>query len=192
MILQSLIINSVMALVLVSSPSSDTPQKRENAHKDFSAFVQDELNPHSNDYGREVQTFAEITFQQTLANAYFWFTAISLGGSGSLSLYIAHLIQQRKRREVISAKLLAWYHNELVTAREALSTIVATLTASESANGISEHAADTSAETLGELNRLRQQVMTQAASERILKGQINTLTKKLNEERQKNKSMKVE
>lgn len=173
--------------LLANAASRNVDEAHARAKTDFLTSVQHQLNPQNKDVGQQLWVLSERTFQGTLGNCYFWLTGISLATSALLCWYIAFLIQQRKRREIISAKLLAWYHNEFVCAREAVRS-----TTARSPEAPAQGSEDHSADVLSELSRLRQQVVSQEGTEKVLRAQINSLSKKLTEEKQKNKSLKPE
>jgi len=179
---------TIMMLALVVSPASTkVDDMHRRANSDFISSVQHQLNPDNKDLGQQLQVSSQRTFQGTLGNTYFWITGLSLGTSALLCWYIAFLIQQRQRREIISAKLLAWYHNDLVCARQSARSITAL-----SSEASSHQKEETPPDALSELSRLRQQVASQDGTEKILRAQINALTRKLADEKHKNKSLKPE
>ena len=179
---------TVIVLALVVSPASTkVGEMHSRANNDFLSSVQHQLNPDNKDFGQKLQVLSQRTFRETLGEAYFWIAGLSLGASALLCWYIAFLIQQRQRREIISAKLLAWYHNDLVCTRQSVRSMTAL-----SPEAPSHQREDPSPDLLSELSRLRQQVASQEGTEKVLRGQINALTRKLADEKQKNKSLKTE
>lgn len=179
---------TIIALAFVVSPAPTKVDEMHNrANSDFLSSVQHQLNPDNKDFGRQLQVLSQRTFEGTLGNSYFWITGLSLAASAFLCGYIAFLIQQRQRREIISAKLLAWYHNDLVCARQSVTSITA-LSSEEQAHQREAPSPD----VLSELSRLRQQVASQEGTEKVLRAQINALTRKLADEKHKNKSLKPE
>lgn len=190
MMTHSITVTTVMALVFFvgPAPSASDPMQRSasNAGNDFVTSLQKQMNPGNEDYGQKLQAGSALLLQETLGNAYFWVTATSLSGSFVSLWFMMYLIQQRQRREIISAKLLAWYHNELLCLRQSARPLSPIASATDVVRD------EPSPEVLAELNRLRQLVTSQEGTEKVLRSQINSLTKKLGEEKQKNKSLKVE
>jgi len=184
----SLKLVAIVAFALFANAASrNVDEAHTRANNDFISSVKHQLNPQNKDVGQQLQAVSERAFQGTLGNGYFWLTGTSLATSAFLCWYIAFLIQQRQRRQIISAKLLAWYHNEFVCAREAVRSTT-TRSPEAPAQGREDHSAD----VLSELSRLRQQVASQEGTEKVLRAQINSLSRKLTEEKQKNKSFKTE
>lgn len=198
--------NSKVFLVLLALSITAGPSGRTSKPPSVTETLQRQMNPDNRDYGKALQQYAGFALAETLENLYFWTTVTSLAAATTLSFFALHLMRQRTSRELISSKLLAWYHNELVYSRNAVATDNRAMKDTEACSGSSNPTAKTEAlqeksqsgtasptpDVLLELSRLRQQVSAQESTEKILRNQINSLTKRLHEEKTRNKSIKAE
>src|SRR5579884_64654 len=190
--------------------NQQTPKRKGSIpfRANFTDSVKMQINPSDRDAGKELSQHAEAILATTLDDIYFWATTSSLGVSVLLAFTLAHFLQQRQRREILTATLLSWYHNRLVcalrdkseqsiekeapaqTLRAAVSATPSDPNPSMTTTEVGTIAGSSSPGMLEELTRLRQALNTRDNSEAVLRGQINSLTRRLNEEKQKNKSLK--
>jgi hypothetical protein len=209
-----------VCLLAVALSGSERPRSSYDPSQQHSRIQQDSLvdfvlkrlNPTDKDYG--------ISIEQARQNAIeigrdMLPTLCSVGLLLSSFLVIVHQSRERRHREIISARFLAWYHNELLRARDTARDAIArnnglkkvldkraeselTLTTvAVAGNGGSRPAVLKPAPLAGhdlvtEINRLRQQLLAQADTEKTLKEQINRLNNRLQEEKQKNRALKGE
>ena len=188
----------------------------------FIDFALQQLNPENTDYGQLLENGRRIAIEATVDDYYFWsnLTAILV-----LLMMFCIFLRKRallKRREVSTARLVAWYHNELFGAREHAfelaakygqlkGTIEAEIEAKLTQKPAKGEAARESNDLLGNINRsapnaqsdneqtLRETIKKmeqQAARDKetfsSLRQQITTLSRRLQEEQQKNRSQKHE
>lgn len=199
--------NSKVFLIVVALSTTVSPSGRHFGPPSVTQTLQRQVNPDDRNYGAALQRYAAGTLAETLENLYFWTTVTSLAAATTLSLFALQLMRQRTGRELISSKLLAWYHNELAYSRNAAPGDNRAMKDTETCFGSASPTAKSeplqtdsqaamtvspTADILLELSRLRQQITAQESTEKILRNQINSLTKRLHEEKTRNKSIKAE
>jgi len=96
------------------APRSAPRQQRDS----FVDFTLKRINPADTDYGRQVEEDRRTLIVATVENVYWWATATSLVMLVLLFVNWVRLNRERDRREIVAARFLSWYHNEMVTARE--------------------------------------------------------------------------
>lgn len=84
----------------------------------FVEFTLKQINPADTDYGREIEQQRRTLVVATLENVYYWATVTSVAMLVVLYFNWLRSNRERDRREIVAARFLSWYHNELVTARE--------------------------------------------------------------------------
>jgi phenylpropionate dioxygenase-like ring-hydroxylating dioxygenase large terminal subunit len=93
----------------------NAPKQRRDSLVDFTLK---QINPADTDYGREIEQARRTLIVATLENVYYWATMTSVG---MLVIFFFNWLRSNResdRREIVAARFLSWYHNELVTARE--------------------------------------------------------------------------
>ena len=175
-------------------------------------FALKRINPTDKDYGLLIeqarQGAKEVGFDML---PMFSSVALLLGSF----VVIVHQNRERSHREIISARFLAWYHNELLRARDTARDAIArnnrlkkaideraesepTLKTAAVAENVGPSAAMTKPtpaaghDLVTEINQLRQKLVAQADTEKTLKQQISQLNNRLQEEKQKNRALKGE
>jgi hypothetical protein len=124
----------------------------------------------------------------------------------SAFLVIVHQTKERKHRQLIAARFLTWYHNELLAARtrtgeeigkfERLRKAVDARSVTRSAPETPQPAAPQAPKAAGdhelmvEVNSLRQKMVLVEQSENTLRQQNAQLSRLLREEQQKNHALK--
>jgi hypothetical protein len=93
----------------------NAPKRRRDGFVDFTLR---QLNPADTDYGREIEQERRTLIVATLENVYYWATVTSVGMLVIFFFSWLRSNRERDRREIVAARFLSWYHNELVTARE--------------------------------------------------------------------------
>jgi hypothetical protein len=83
----------------------------------FVDFTLKQINPSDTDYGRQIDQDRRTLIVATLENTYYWATVTSVGMLAVLFFNWLRSNRERDRREIVAARFLSWYHNELVTAR---------------------------------------------------------------------------
>lgn len=194
-------------------PSYDPSQQHSPKQQDsLIDFVLKRINPTDKDYGLLIEQVRQDAIQAGFDMLPTFSSVALLLGS---FVVIVHQNRERSRREIISARFLAWYHNELLHARDISRDAIArnnrlkkaideaaesepTLkTAAVAANVGSSPAVSKPTQVAGhdlvtEINQLRQKLVAQADTEKTLKQQISQLNNRLQEEKQKNRALKGE
>lgn len=214
---QSAIAVCLLAVTLTASalprstydPSQQHFQKQQDSLIDF---VLKRLNPANKDYGLSIERARQSAIEAGLDMLPTLSSVALLLGS---FVVIVHQSRERRHREIIAARLLAWYHNELLRARDtARDAIARNDRLKRVLEGRGESAPTMTSATLAsnggpspvgpkptpaashdlvtEINRVRQQLIAQTDTEKALKQQISQLNNRLQEERQKNRALKGE
>lgn len=191
-----------------SEPRRQSPSKE---RKGFAEFALERINPNDINYGVKIDSYRQVLIYATFKETYFW-TAVA---SVFLLLFTFVLLlvenNKRKRHELIAARFLTCYHNELLAARATASEAVkrhdrlkyivdgaaspVSAGASNATGRAQPSSTNRAAQTLPsaaanhelvtELNMLRQE-------RPILQGTITKLRKELNERKQKTQTTKVQ
>ncbi len=200
-------------------PAQQHPPKQHNSLIDF---VLKRINPTDKDYGQWIEQARQNAIEAGLDRLPMLLSVALLLGS---FVVIVHQNRERRHREIIATRFLAWYHNELIHARETDREVIArnqrlkkmidesaeaepapktaqpTAKSGPSAagNGATGPVLAAPKTTAGaghdlatEINKLRQKVVAQDDTERTLRQQIGQLNSRLQEERQKNRTLKGE
>lgn len=104
------------------SSYNPAPQHPAKQHDSLIDFVLKHINPTDKDYGEWLEQVRKSTFDAGLDSL------PSLLSGGLLicsSVVIVHQSKERQHRELIASRFLAWYHNELVHARETAREVIA-------------------------------------------------------------------
>jgi hypothetical protein len=216
-----------LCLLGVSAAASDRPrssydpaqQQPRATRESFTDHFLKRINPDNTDYGQRIEQMRQQVIDAGLGNLPELLSIVLLVAA---FLVIVHQSRERSHREIIAAGFLAWYHNELVRAREvAQDAIARNLTlknaldeqaggattppelqpASKAGPSITENGAGGPApdtpktpaanhDLVAEINQLRQKVEAYANGEKVLQRKINDLDRKLQNEQQKNRSLK--
>ena len=193
----------------VYDPSKQHSQKQQDS---FIDFVLKRVNPANKDYGLSIEKARQSAKEVGLDMLPTFSSVVLLLGS---FVVIVHQSRERRHREIIAARFLAWYHNELLRARDTARDAIArnncltkvlerrpetepTLrTAAVAGNDGPGSAVPKPAPVAGhdlvtEINRLRQQLVAQEDTEKTLRQQISQLNNRLQQEKQKNRALKGE
>jgi hypothetical protein len=95
-------------------PAANRPAKQRDSFMDFALK---KLNPQDIDYGQKIEEMRRAAVVATIDDYYFW---SNFGAVCALALTFSLFFRQHillKRRELSTARLVTWYHNELVEAR---------------------------------------------------------------------------
>jgi len=194
-------------------PSYDpAPQHSPKHQESLIDFVLKRINPTDKDYGLLIEQARQRAIEVSLDMLPMFSSVALLLGS---FVVIVHQNRERCHREIISARFLAWYHNELLRARDTAREAIArnnrlkkaideraeaepTLKpATVAGNGgpspaVPKTTPVASHDLVTEINQLRQKLVAQADTEKTLKQQISQLNNRLQEEKQKNRALKGE
>ncbi len=209
----------VICLLAVSLWGSDLPRSNYDPSSQHSPKQQDSLidfalkriNPTDKDYGLLIEQIRQRAIEAGLDMLPMLSSVALLLGS---FVVIVHQNRERCHREIIAARFLAWYHNELLRARDAAREAIArnnrlkkaiderlefdpTLKMVVAGNvgpspAVPKPAPVPGHDLVAEINQLRQKLVAQADTEKTLKQQISQLNSRLQEEKQKNRALKGE
>lgn len=181
-------------IVLLLSPAKASEQTAKTKSHDFANTIRQQFNPAGHDYGVDVQTGAEVLIQATLLSVYFWICIASLVAASISSLWLVHMYQRQRRRELIAARYLAWYHNQFVLVRQRSPQSLLHQTQDpvnqSSCQPLVQEVAHSQSDLVSDNTRLRQQVADHETIQKTLRDQINMLTRKLQDEKQRNRAIK--
>lgn len=198
-------------------PAQQHPIKQ---HDSLIDFALKRINPIDKDYGQWIEQARRNAIEASLD------TLPRLLSVGLLIVSFAVIIHQsgeRHHREIIAARFLAWYHNELVHTRETARETIArnqglkmmideraeAEPAPKTALAVPKSAAPSAGngatcqalaspktasiadhDLVTEINKLRQKVVAQEDTEKALRLQISQLNTRLQDEKQKNRTLK--
>jgi hypothetical protein len=184
-------------------PAAKNPQKQRGSFVDF---VLNQINPANRDYGQEIEDARKAVIAKTIDNFLFWSNSCALVLLASAFLVITHQTKERKHRQLIAARFLTWYHNELLAARtrtleeigkfERLRKTMDARPLTRSVPETPELAAPQAPRAAGdselmvEVNSLRQKMVLVEQSQNTLRQQNAQLSRLLREEQQKNHALK--
>ncbi len=203
------------------SPSTYDPARQagqQHSQKPQPGFLESTLkriNPAEKDYGEWLEQARSQAIETGMRELPMVLACVLIGWS---FLVILHQNKERKHREIIAARFLAWYHNELVRARETVhdaiirnhrlkkaiderpepegepkAALPATATAAAGVSLVSQkRTPEGDHELMTELNALRQKNAAYEATEKTLRQQISRLNRTLEEEKQKNLTLRGE
>ena len=182
-------------ILLLLSPVKASEQTTKTRSRDLVSTVRQQFNPGAHDYGVDVQMEAEGLINATLLSVYFWICIASLGAASISALWLAQMYQRQQRRELIAARYLAWYHNQFVLVRQRPPRSPSnhnqgSVDQPSSLSSVQE-VAQSQPDLVSDNTRLRQQIADHEALQKTLRDQINMLTRKLHDEKQRNKTIKT-
>jgi hypothetical protein len=97
----------------------DPAANRPSDHREsFIEFALRQINPQGKDYGQCLEDMRRTAIELTIDDYYYWSNLTAIVG---LLVTFCVLLRQRtllKRRELSTARVLCWYHNELFAARD--------------------------------------------------------------------------
>ena len=209
-----------MCVLAVSLSGSERPQSSYDPSPQHSPKQQDSLidfvlkhfNPTDKDYGLVIEQVRHSAVEAGLDMLPMLSSVALLLGS---LVVIVHQNRERSHREIISARLLTWYHNELLRARDTARDAIVRNNRLKKAiderpesepmlkrpsvagNGVPSAEVPKPTPVAGhdlvtEINQLRQKLVAQADTEKTLKQQISQLNNRLQEEKQKNRALRGE
>lgn len=84
----------------------------------FIEFTLKRINPGDTDYGRQIEEDRRAFMIATLENLDWWVMVTSVVMLVVLFLNWVRMDRERNRREIVAARFLTWYHNELIASRQ--------------------------------------------------------------------------
>lgn len=95
-------------------PAANRPAKQRDSFMDFALK---KLNPQDIDYGQRIEEMRRTAIVATMDDYYYWSNLVAISG---LVIMFCLFFRQHvvlKRRAFSTARVVTWYHNELVEAR---------------------------------------------------------------------------
>ena len=95
-------------------PAANRPAKQ---HDSFVDFTLKKVNPQDIDYGQSIEEMRRTAIVATMDDYYYWSNLVAISG---LAIMFCLFFRQHvvlKRRAFSTARVVTWYHNELVEAR---------------------------------------------------------------------------
>lgn len=96
-------------------PAANRPARQ---HDSFIDFTLKKINPQDIDYGQSIEEMRRTAIVATMDDYYYWSNLVAISG---LAIMFCLFFRQQvvlKRRAFSSARVVTWYHNELVEARK--------------------------------------------------------------------------
>jgi hypothetical protein len=202
-------------------PAANRPAKQ---HDSFMDFALKKVNPQDIDYGQGIEEMRRTAIVATMDDCYYWSNLVAISG---LVIMFCLFFRQHvllKRRASSTARVVTWYHNELLEARSQAfeqgakylqlkrrtdDQIEAGLTqnpqppkggstsgepsggSGSSVNGAAANTPTQSEQTLREaIKKLEQQAGKDKETINSLRQQTGVLSRRLQEEQQKNRSLR--
>lgn len=199
-----------------NSGHDPVPRSRAMQQKGFVDSTLGRINPNNVDYGQRIEDVRRIAFESTLESYDFWSNVAVMAVAVLLFLYVLYQARVRKKMTFSTAELLTSYHNQLAVAEEQLSDVSAKyvrLTAAverEKEAMVAAKAAPARPQTVGSGNnkdvgrnasstaeqqlrddnaKLSQQLGGANETINSLRKQVSTLSRRLEEEQQKNRRL---
>jgi len=108
------------AMAGLQAPTShyDPAPNRGQTHDDFVSSNLKRINPADTDYGQEIEDKRTVLFAETIDNLLFSSNVCAMVLLMGAFITIFHQHRERRHRQIIAARFLAWYHNQLLDARD--------------------------------------------------------------------------
>lgn len=196
------------AMAGLQEPAShyDPAPNRRQTHDDFVSSNLKRINPANTDYGQEIENERAVLFAETIDNLLFWSNVCAMALLIGAFMTIFHQHRERQHRQIIAARFLAWYHNQLLDARdrameeigkferfrravEATQIAASNGDISATTTKNSRSAADDTLTT--ENNSLRQKMSLMEKTETALRKENSELKRLLRERPEKNTAVKL-
>lgn len=188
--------------------------------KSFVEWAFSQINPRNIDYGARIEAMRQDLLDVTIRNPEWWGKALLI--AALLGLYVAYWWEVRRSGGIVvsTARVVAGYENELLMARGQITTLTAeykqakrilddqmeaarsqkskptnAVPADDGLKGnASDNGKDRSSEPRqeGQDSELNQQLLAANQTVSSLRRQVSTLTRKYEEEQQKNRKLKGE
>lgn len=95
-------------------PAANRPAKQ---HDSFMDFALKKLNPQDIDYGENIEEMRRTAIVATMDDYYYWSNLVAISGLVIMFCLFSRQHVVLKRRAFSTARVVTWYHNELVEAR---------------------------------------------------------------------------
>lgn len=172
--------------------TSNTIQRQRQRPNGLIDYTLRRINPEERHYGQEIENWRSGLIGNTIENPLF----LPLGCATVLffgaALIVFHQSKERRHRQLIAASFLAWYHNQLLDARERAEEEIEqfeklrkAVDARQIAAAAERLSAVADQELMVEINSLRQKITLMENAEKALRQQNTELSRLLRQEQQK-------
>lgn len=117
-VLSTGLLTATMAGLQAPTSSYDPAPNRRQTHDDLVSSNSKRINPANTDYGQEIEDQRAVLFAKTIDNLVFWSDVCAIVLLIGTFITIFHQHKERQHRQIIAARFLAWYHNQLLDARD--------------------------------------------------------------------------
>jgi hypothetical protein len=171
-------------------PQSSQKETRKYGNP-FDFWLHTKFNPDDVDYGERIEEMRAALIAGTVQSPFFWSIAWGVAMLLGSFAMVLHQERERKHRQLIAARFLAWYHNQLLDARERASEELEKLQRFRKAVDQRDMAAasgDTVAgnELMSEINSLRQKLSLMENTEKIVRAENTALRRLVRQGQPKN------
>jgi len=199
-----------------NSVHESAPGGRAMQQKGFVDSTLGRINPNNIDYGQRIEDKRRVAVESTLESYDFWSNGVVMGVAVLLFLYVLHQGRVRKQMTFSTAELVTSYHNQLAVAEGQLSDVSAkylkltaeverekeTALAAKTTPPRSQTAASGNNKDVGrnassaaeqqlrdENGKLSKQLGSANETITSLRNQVSTLSRRLEEEQNKNRRL---
>lgn len=210
------VVASTAAAQTSNSRYDPTPGGHAVQRKSFVESTLSRINPQDSDYGQHIEEVRRIAIESTLDNYYFWSNAVATVVSVMLFVFLLYQLKLRRHMIFSTAEVVTSYHNQLAVAEAQLSKVstryaklrtemeqekepALTLKAPSSrpqraASGDGKEPArdpmpTTEKQLRDDNTKLKQQLGSANETITSLRQQVSTLSRRLEEEQQKNRRL---
>jgi hypothetical protein len=155
-------------------------------------FALSRINPDERDYGQAIEDTRSALIVNTIQNPLFLPLGCAVLLFAGASLMVGHQAKERRHRQIIAARFLAWYHNQLLDARELACEETArfeklrkAIDARQIAAAAERSSSAADQQLMIDNNALRQKITLMENAEKSLRQQNTELTRLLREEQKK-------
>jgi hypothetical protein len=160
-------------------------------------FALSKINPDERDYGQEIEDSRSRLIANTIQNPLFLPLGCAVVLFACAAGMVFHQSKERRHRQIIAARFLAWYHNQLLDARERaqeeterFEKLRKAIDARQIAAAAERSSSNADQEVRIDNNALRQKITLMENAEKTLRQQNTELTRVLREEQQKLQKMR--
>jgi hypothetical protein len=103
---------------LVPGSAHQIPARHAGKPGSLVDFFLHKFNPDGIDYGEKIEEMRADLIADTIQNPFFWCISWGVVMLVGAIVMVFHQERESKHRHLIAARFLAWYHNQLLDARE--------------------------------------------------------------------------
>jgi|SRR5579872_123222 len=112
------LLTATMAGLQVPASSYDPARNHRQTQVDFVSSNLKRINPANTDYGQEIEDQRAVLLAKTIDNLLFWSNVCAMVLLSGAFITVFHQHRERHHRQIIAARFLSWYHNQLLDARD--------------------------------------------------------------------------